>query len=54
MQRRRFHQTQSLELRLAKEAKRLRPEAKLLPLGAKRGEIIRKARQAEPASHSSG
>ena len=30
--RRRFKQTQSLEERLAEEAKRLREEAKLLPL----------------------
>ncbi|MEH2614972.1 hypothetical protein [Bradyrhizobium sp. AZCC 1693] len=34
MKRRRFKQTQSLEERLAKEAKRLRKEAKLLPPGA--------------------
>ena len=53
MQRRRFKQTQSLEVRLAEEAKRLRREAKLLPHGAKRDEIIRKARQAETASHMS-
>jgi hypothetical protein len=51
MQRRRFKQTQSLEARLAEEAKRLRREAKLLPAGAKRDEMIRKARQAETASH---
>jgi hypothetical protein len=51
MQRRRFKQTQSLEVRLAEEAKRLRSEAKLLPPGAKRDEMIRKARQAETASH---
>ena len=46
MLRRRFKQTQSLEVRLAEEAKRLREEAKLLPPGAKRDEMIRKARQA--------
>jgi hypothetical protein len=51
MQRRRFKQTQSLEVRLAEEAKRLREEAKLLPPGAHRSEVIRKARQAETASH---
>ena len=51
MQRRRFKQTQSLEVRLAEEAKRLRREAKLLPPGAKRDEMIRKARQAETATH---
>jgi len=51
MQRRRFKQTQSLEVRLAEEANRLREEAKLLPPGAQRNEVIRKARQAETASH---
>ena len=51
MQRRRFKQVQSLEARLADEAKRLREEAKLLPPGALREEIIRKARQAEAGSH---
>jgi hypothetical protein len=51
MQRRRFKPTQSLEVRLAEEAKRLREEAKLLPPGAQRNEVIRKARQAETASH---
>jgi len=53
MQRRRFTQTQSLEERLAEEAKRLRAEAKSLPHGAKREELIRKARQAETGSHMS-
>ena len=38
MERRRFKQTQSLEERLAEEAKRLRAEAKLLPPGAARDE----------------
>jgi hypothetical protein len=51
MQRRRFKQTQSLEERLSEEAKRLRVEAKLLPPGAAREEMIRKARQAQIASH---
>jgi hypothetical protein len=51
MQRRRFKPTQSLEARLAEEAKRLRKEAKLLPPGAKLDEMIRKARQAEAAFH---
>ena len=50
MQRRRFKQTQSLEERLSEEAKRLREEAKSLPPGAVREEMIRKARQAETAS----
>ncbi len=50
MQRRHFKQTQSLEERLSEEAKRLRAEAKLLPPGAVRDEMIRKARQAETGS----
>jgi hypothetical protein len=52
MQRRRhFKQIQSLETRLSEEAKRLREEAKLLPPGTEREELIRKARHAETASH---
>ncbi len=51
MQRRRIKQTQSLEERLSEEAKRLREEAKLLPFGAAREALIRKARQAETGSH---
>jgi hypothetical protein len=51
MQRRRFKQTLTLEARLAEQAKRLREEAKMLPPGALREELIRKARHAETASH---
>jgi hypothetical protein len=51
MLRRRFEQTQSLEARLSEEAKRLRAEAKLLPPGAVRDEMIRRARRAEIAAH---
>ena len=50
-QRRRFKQTQSLEDRLSAEAKRLREEAKGLPLGPAREALLRKARQTETASH---
>jgi len=50
MKRLRLKQTQSLEERLTEEAKRLRAEAKLLPPGAARDELIRKARQADTAS----
>lgn len=50
-QRRRVKQTMPLEERLAKEARRLRQEAKSLPPGAKREEVIRKARLAETGSH---
>src|ERR1700745_3280812 len=53
MQRRRFSQTQSLEARLAKEARRLREAVKLLPPGPERDEMIRKARRAETGSHMS-
>jgi hypothetical protein len=61
MLRRRFKQSlekrlselNSLEERLSEEAKRLREEAKLLPPGAKRDKLIRKARQADTGSHVS-
>ena len=61
MLRRRFKQSlekrlselNSLEERLSEEAKRLREEAKSLPPGAKRDELIRKARQADTGSHMS-
>jgi hypothetical protein len=52
-QRRRFKQTQSLEDRLAQEAKRLRDQAKTMPAGPEREILIRKARQAETGSHMS-
>nr|WP_082649980.1 hypothetical protein [Bradyrhizobium lablabi] len=52
-QRRRFKQTQSLEERLADEAKRLREQAELLPPGPLRDAVERKARQAETDSHVS-
>ena len=53
MLRRRFNQTLSLEERLSEEAKRLRKEAKLLPPGAAREELLRKAREAETGSRLS-
>ena len=53
MIRRRVKQTESLEIRLSVEAARLREEAKKLPQGIKREELLRKARQAETASHIS-
>jgi hypothetical protein len=52
-QRRRFRQPQSLEERLSDEAKRLREQAKLLPPGAAREQVLRKARQCETGSHMS-
>ena len=51
--RRRIRQTQSLEERLAEEAKRLREEAKLLPPGVVRDTLLRRARQAETGAHMS-
>nr|WP_271671166.1 hypothetical protein [Bradyrhizobium sp. CCBAU 51627] len=51
--RRRFKQTVSLEERLSREAERLRDEAKSLPPGPQREDAIRRARQAETASHMS-
>jgi hypothetical protein len=49
-QRRNFKQPDTLEERLAEEAKRLHEKAKLLPPGAVRNKTIRKARQAETGS----
>jgi hypothetical protein len=53
MQRRHFKQTAPLELRLEEQAKRLRHEAKGTPPGVEREKLIRRARQAETASHIS-
>ena len=53
MQRRRFQQTTSLEERLAEQAQRLREEAESLPPGMERDRAIRRARQAETATHIS-
>ena len=52
-QRRRLKQLKSLEERLTEDAKRLREEAKLLPPGAVRDAMLRKARQAETGAHVS-
>ena len=49
IKRRRFKQTQSLEVRLANEAMRLRAEAKHLPNGRLRDDIEKKAIQLEAA-----
>jgi hypothetical protein len=53
MIRRRFKQIQFLEERLAEEAKRLQEEAQLLPPGAQRDAVERKARQAETSTRFS-
>jgi hypothetical protein len=39
------------EERLANHARRLREEAKKLPAGSERDDLIRRARQADTASH---
>jgi hypothetical protein len=51
--RRRFQQIQSLEHRLSEEAEKIRKEAGGTPPGAERDRLIRRARQAETASHMS-
>ena len=48
--RRRFKQTLSLKDRLTVEARRLRDEARTLPLGAKRDRLMRRARQLDTAA----
>ena len=53
MKRRRFMQSHSLEERLAEEAKRLHEQAELLPPGALRDAVERKAREAETGAHIS-
>ena len=52
-ERRRTIHTDTLEERLAAEAKRLREKAKTLPPGIVRDELLRRARQAETGSHMS-
>jgi hypothetical protein len=49
IKRRRFKQTQSLEMRLANEAVRLRAKANGLPNGILRDEVERRAIQLEAA-----
>ncbi|MGE9008827.1 hypothetical protein ACO2JO_09625 [Leptospira interrogans] len=51
MQRRSFKQTAPLDQRLTEEAERLRKEARGTPPGVARDNLIRRARQAETASH---
>ena len=53
LMRRRERQMDPLEIRLAAEAERLREQAELLPPGATRDEMLRKARQAETGSQMS-
>jgi hypothetical protein len=51
MKRRHFTHTLTLKERLAQEAERLRQEARGTPPGIERERMIRRARQAETASH---
>jgi hypothetical protein len=53
IKRRRFKQSETLEQRLGLHAIRLREEAKLFPLGVKRDQLLRLARQAEIGAHMS-
>lgn len=49
--RRRFKQMEILEYRLTTEAANLRKQAEGLPPSVRREELLRKARQADTASH---
>lgn len=49
--RRRFKQTESLQERLLKFAKASREQARQLPAGAAREQLVKKARQAETTAH---
>ena len=51
--RRRFKQSEPLEIRLADEAAKLRKEAQGTPPGIEREKLLRRARLAETASHMS-
>jgi hypothetical protein len=53
-ERRPFKTTETLEKRLSEEAAKLRKEARGTPPGIARERLIRRARQAESASHASG
>ena len=52
--RRRFKQKQSFKDRLASYAKTARQLAALLPSGAEKDELLRKAQQADTAAHFNG
>lgn len=53
IKRRRFKQPDVLEVRLAKEAEKLREEARDTPPGFQRQQLLRRARQAEVGAHMS-
>jgi hypothetical protein len=50
-ERRRFKQMPTLEFRLTTEAANLRKQAEGMPPGIRRDALLRRARQAETASH---
>ena len=54
MERRRFKHAQSLEERLAEEAKRLRDEAKKLPPGPEQADLLQKAQEDEMVAQMAG
>ena len=49
LKRRRFKQTEALEVRLARESESLHEEAERLPLGVERERILRKMQQVDVA-----
>ena len=51
LKRRRFKQLLSLKERLEQEAARIRAQAEQLPSGPERDKLMRKAREAESATH---
>jgi len=53
MERRRFKQETTLDKRLAEQARYFRDQAKKLPPGCKRDDLVRRARQAETAANLS-
>ncbi|WBL75579.1 hypothetical protein I3J27_21335 [Bradyrhizobium xenonodulans] len=52
-QRRRVIQTRSLEERMAEQATKLKEQANLLPPGAEREDLLKRARIAETGAHLS-
>jgi hypothetical protein len=51
LKRRRFHQTKSLQDRLAAWAEEVREQAAKLPAGPERDALLKKLRQADTAAH---
>jgi hypothetical protein len=51
LKRRRFKQAVSFQDRLAEFAKKARESAELLPAGAEKDDLLKKARQADTALH---